>query len=422
MATSIQVENLGKAYKHYARPIQRVYDWASLGRRQHYRQTWPIRGVSFAVEAGEAVGVIGPNGAGKSTLMKLIRGVIAPTTGSVRVDGALSALDLGLGFHPDFTGLENLFAAGPLLGLASEAVAERVPEIEAFAEIADVLDRPVRTYSTGMRMRLAFSLATTFRPQILVIDEALAVGDAYFQQKCVRRIEEFREQGTTLLLVSHDQAAIKRLCDRVLLLDEGILVRDGDPQRVLEYYTGVIAKTTPGYTIRQGDALRSQRGTTRHGGAEAVIDSLEISHAGRVATAFPVGAEIRVRVSGHASRDLDDFTVGILFRDRLGNEIFGTNTHHLGLAVAPIPKGRRFSAVFTLPLNLGVGIYSVTASLHAGSAHVHGNYDWWDGVQSIQVLPGREAPFSGCCYVPSSASFELLEAGAEIARHRDDGR
>lgn len=411
-ATSLRVEDLGKAYKQYARPLDRVWDWLRPGHPRH-ALVWPVRGVSFEVAAGESVGIIGQNGAGKSTLVRLIRGVIFPTTGSIHVNGSLSALDLGLGFHADFTGRENLHAGGPLLGLSSEALSRRIPEIEAFAEIGDYLDRPVRTYSTGMRMRLAFSLATTLRPDILVIDEALAVGDAYFQQKCVRRIEEFLEQGTTLLFVSHDQAAIRRLCSRVLLLDEGILVRDGPAQPVLEYYNGTIAHSAEEYRIRQGDELLAEGGTTRHGGAQAVIDSLEISADGRVASAFTVGAKLRVRVAGHAAQDLDDLTVGVLFRDRLGSWVFGTNTHHLGIPIDPVRRGQRFVATFELPLNIGVGVYSITASLHAGASHVHGNYDWWDGVRSFQVLPGDEAPFSGSCYLPASASLELRPAGDE---------
>jgi len=378
----------------------------SLGRGWRPAQTWPVRGVSFSVESGEGVGIIGQNGAGKTTLMNLIRGLILPTTGSIHLGGALSALDLGLGFHPDFTGRQNLLSAGSLLGLSSGELIDQIPEIHAFAEIGDYLDQPVRTYSTGMRMRLAFSLATTIRPDILVIDEALAVGDAYFQQKCVRRIQQFQEKGTTLLLVSHDQAAVKTLCGRVLLLDEGLLIQDGSPQQVLEYYNGVIARSASEYSIRQGDDVRGGRGTTRHGGAEAVIDTLEISHAGALTESFQVGALVDIRVSGHTDRDLDELTIGILFRDRLGNDIFGTNTHHLGMAIGPIQKGHAFVATFELPMNLGVGVYSVSAALHCGASHVLGNYDWWDGIQSFQVLPGSEAGFSGCCYIPVLAAFE----------------
>lgn len=418
MSVSIRVQGLGKAYKKYSKPVDRIGDWLTLGRKSRHMLTWPLRDVSFSVESGEAVGIIGQNGAGKTTLMNLIRGLIFPTTGSVHIDGSMSALDLGLGFNPDFTGRENLFSAGSLLGLTSEVLAESVPEIESFAEIGDYLDQPVRTYSSGMKLRLAFSLATAVRPNILVIDEALAVGDAYFQLKCVRRIREFRDQGTTLLLVSHDQAAIKTLCDRAFLLDDGLLIREGDPQDVFEYYNGLIASSASDYAIRQGEELGDGRGSTRHGNADAVIDTLEISQAGNLGSAFSVGAETEIRVRGHATQDLEDLTVGILLRDRLGNDVYGTNTHHLGIGMDPVKKGTDFTASFELPLNLGVGTYSVTASLHAGATHVLGNYDWWDGVESIQVLPGREKPFTGCCYIPTSASITVNNQRRGSVRQR----
>ncbi len=420
MTTAISVQDLGKSYKRYTRPVHRIYEWLGF-RRGAYTRTWPVRGVSFSVDAGEAVGIIGQNGAGKTTLMNLIRGLIFPTTGSIHIDGSLSALDLGLGFHPDFTGRENLVAAGALLGLMPHAVKERTAEIQDFAEIGDYLDRPVRTYSTGMQMRLAFSLATTIRPQIFAVDEALAVGDAYFQQKCIRRMREYLEAGTTLLLVSHDQAAIKTLCSRVLMLDEGLLVRDGRPQEVLEYYNGVIARSASEYSIRQGSDLGGTQGTTRHGTAEAVVDEIQIAEGGTVASAFRVGATVTVDVRGHVQEDLDELTVGILLRDRLGNEIFGTNTHHLGTPVRSVEKGSAFVATFEFPLNLGVGVYSVTVSLHAGAAHVHGNYDWWDGVESIRVLPGSEPAFSGSCYIPVSVDFSVPAAEKTIAEFTGPG-
>jgi lipopolysaccharide transport system ATP-binding protein len=324
------------------------------------------------------------------------------------MEGSVAALDLGLGFHPDFTGRENLFAAGSLLGLAPADVRELLPEIEAFAEISDYLDQPVRTYSSGMRLRLAFSLATAVRPSVLLIDEVLMVGDAYFQHKCIARIRSFREQGTTLMLVSHDAAAIKTLCDRALLLDAGLLTRDGPPVQVLEYYNAVIAKSAADYAIRQAEELRGEGGSTRSGGGEAIIDRVEMVGDAGAARAFQVGSEITIRVLGHAERELPDLTVGIAIHDRLGNEIFGTNTHLLGIHSEAIASGVHFRAEFRMATNLGVGTYSLTAALHAGVSHLQGNYDWWDAVQAFQVLPGSEPLFSGSCYIPVSGALETL--------------
>ncbi len=251
---SIEVANLGKCYKHYPKPADRLWEWLTPRKRSRHAEHWVLRGLQFRVQPGEGLGIVGVNGAGKSTLLKIIRGTVRPTVGEVVLGGRLAGLELGLGFHPDFSGRQNVFTAGALLGLDAAMVERLLPNIEDFAEIGAVLDDPVRTYSAGMQLRLAFSLATAVRPDILVIDEALAVGDAYFQQKCVTRIRNFREQGTTLLLASHDATAVKTLCDRALLLDEGVLVREGDPDRVFEYYNAMIGRRTAEYQIREAEA------------------------------------------------------------------------------------------------------------------------------------------------------------------------
>ena len=204
------VSHIGKAYKRYSGKWARVLEW--LSGKPHHDKTWVLRDIHFTVNPGEAVGIVGVNGAGKSTLLKIITGTTQPTSGSVHTEGRVAALlELGMGFHPDFTGRQNVFMAGQLLGLGSDEIAACMPAIEAFAEIGDYIDRPVRTYSSGMQMRLAFSVATAVRPAVLIVDEALSVGDAYFQHKSFNKIREFREQGTTLLIVSHDEALLQSL-------------------------------------------------------------------------------------------------------------------------------------------------------------------------------------------------------------------
>ncbi|MBC7413354.1 MAG: ABC transporter ATP-binding protein, partial [Herminiimonas sp.] len=211
---SIRVSHLGKAYKHYPNQWARLAEWLAprwIGaRRLQHRLKWVMQDVSFKLESGEAVGIVGVNGAGKSTLLKMITGTVQPTLGSVEIEGRVAALlELGMGFHPEFTGRQNVYMAGQLLGLAADDIARLMPEIAAFAEIGEYLDQPVRTYSSGMQMRLAFSVATASRPDILIVDEAMSVGDAYFQHKSFERIRAFRQAGTTLLIVSHDKGAIQ---------------------------------------------------------------------------------------------------------------------------------------------------------------------------------------------------------------------
>ena len=239
----IVVNNIGKAYKRYPNRWSRLLEWFDPTNQPRHQAHWVLRGVSFTVAPGEAVGIIGNNGAGKSTLLKIITGTTQASEGAVEVGGRIAALlELGMGFHPDFTGRQNVFMAGQLLGHSVATLEQYFPDIEAFAEIGDYINQPVRTYSSGMVVRLAFSVATAVRPGILIVDEALSVGDAYFQHKSFERIRQFRDQGTTLLFVSHSPGAVKSLCNRAILLDRGILVRDGRPDEVLDYYNAIIAR------------------------------------------------------------------------------------------------------------------------------------------------------------------------------------
>jgi lipopolysaccharide transport system ATP-binding protein len=404
---AIELEAVGKFYKQYARPAHRLLEWASFGAVARHGRHWVLREIGFRVQRGQGLGVIGVNGAGKSTLLKIIKGTVRPNEGVARCAGRVAALELGLGFHPDFSGRDNAVASGAFFGLDAATVTRLLPEIEAFAEIGDVLDAPVRTYSSGMQLRLAFAVATARRPEILIIDEALAVGDAYFQQKCVARIRRFREEGTTLLLASHDPSAIKTLCDRALLLDGGRLVREGEPDSVLDYYNALIARKTAEYEIREGESLGAEARGLRSGDGRATIESLDLTSAGLPVRVLEVGAELAVAVEGRVHQPIDDLTVGISIRDRLGNEVFGTNTHHAKCASGALAGGDRFRALFRFPANLGSGRYSLTAALHAGSVHIEGSYDWWDKVLVFQVVPGGEPPFVGAAFLPTQVALEV---------------
>ena len=250
MANIIEVEGLGKKYKQYATKSKRVWEWIS-GKNMH-DERWVLKDISFNVSKGESIGIVGHNGAGKSTLLKIITGTTTPTTGSVRLNGHIAALlELGMGFHPDFTGMQNIFMAAQLMGLNNEQINELIPEIRAFSELGDYLNQPIRTYSSGMVVRLGFSVATSVRPDILIVDEALSVGDAYFQHKCFDRIKRFKEEGTTIFFVSHDPGAVKNLCDRALLLDHGQMIKEGKPDAILDYYNAIIAKQQADYEIQQ---------------------------------------------------------------------------------------------------------------------------------------------------------------------------
>jgi len=403
----LRVRGLGKAYRQYAQKSGRLAEWLGLGRRHELK--WVLRDVTFDVAPGEAVGIVGANGAGKSTLLKLITGTIRPTTGAYEVGGRIAALlELGIGFHPDFTGRQNVYMAGHIMGIPAGHISSLMAGIEAFAEIGDNIDNPVRTYSSGMQVRLAFSVATAVRPDILVIDEALSVGDAYFQHKSFDRIRAFRDEGTTLLFVSHNPGTIKTLCDRAILLDHGVKLRDGSPDAVLDYYNALIAAQRSDYEIRQTELAGEV--VTRSGSREAVIESVELFEGGAPVRSVRRGVAASIHVIVQLKKNLPALTVGILLRDRLGNDVFGTNTFYLGTEI----DGRAGESIiieFAFPhLNLGVGSYSLTVAAHAGEAHVATNYDWWDRTLVFQVVPGDGPQSIGVAYLPVSATWSRTGA------------
>lgn len=391
----IEVNGLSKAYKNYPGKWSRLREWLSPRGHPRHRLSWVLHGLSFSVAAGESVGIVGQNGAGKSTLLKLLTGTSFPTAGQVRVNGQLSALlELGMGFHPDFTGRQNVYMTGQLMGRTSGQIDGALAGIEAFAEIGDYFDRPVRTYSSGMQVRLAFSVATAFRPDILIVDEALAVGDVYFQHKCFGRIRAFREQGTTLLFVSHDPGAVKSLCDRAILLNGGRIVLDDKPDIVLDHYNALIAE-------READHHRANARETplhlRSGNRKAEINGVVLQHGDEERQIFRVGEAAQLRVRYQVHEQLADLTFGILIKDRLGNDIFGTNTWHLGYS-EPLgtQPGHEQELVLNIPsLALGVGSYSVTLALHSHATHLQDSYDWWEKCLVFEVVRGSHPEFIG---------------------------
>lgn len=234
---TIKVQNVGKAYKYYSSKWNRVIEKLLPGNKSRHSKKWVLKDINFSVEPGESIGIVGVNGAGKSTLLKLLTGTTQPTEGSIEIHGRVAALlELGMGFHPDFTGIQNVYMSGLMMGLNREDIERLMPEIEAFADIGDYINQSVRIYSSGMQMRLAFAVATASRPDILIVDEALSVGDSRFQAKCYARIADFKKQGTTLLLVSHSAGDIVKHCDRAIFLKDGNICLDGTAREVTNRY------------------------------------------------------------------------------------------------------------------------------------------------------------------------------------------
>ncbi|WP_448509620.1 ABC transporter ATP-binding protein [Immundisolibacter sp.] len=397
---TITVTCLGKAYKQYPTRWSRLAEWMLPGRTPRHHLHWVLQDINFTLNPGEAVGIIGVNGAGKSTLLKMIAGTTQPTTGSVRMTGRVAALlELGMGFHPDFTGRQNAHMAGQLLGYSAQEITRHMPAIEAFAGIGDYIDQPVRVYSSGMQMRLAFSVATAQRPDVLIVDEALSVGDAYFQHKSFDRIRTFRKQGTTLLIVSHDKAAIQSICDRAILLHAGKLAMQGEPEAVMDYYNALL---TDHQNLSVKQELTAERKLQTVSGTEeaTIIDAALIDSAGRRIEVVSVGqpVSLHVRISCHAA--IPDLVVGFMIKDRLGQPVFGTNTRHLNTTLQHFEKGRTIEVIFDFPANLGPGTYSMALALHADDDHTRQSYQWKDLVLMFNVINVNKAPFVGVAWLP----------------------
>lgn len=403
----IRVRNLAKAYKQYPTRWTRLREWFVPHATVQSRR-WVLRDVSFDVAAGEVVGVLGVNGAGKSTLLRIIAGTTRPTVGSAEVTGRIAALlELGLGFHPDFTGRENALLAGQLIGIPGDEVRARYGEIEAFAEIGDYFDQPLRTYSSGMAVRLAFSIATLRRPDVLIVDEALAVGDAFFQVKSFARIKRFRGEGTTILFVSHDVGTIKSLCDRAILLAGGRIERDGGAVAVSDYYSAVInSRLHESHIVQDGEG---DFPTTRSGSREVEVTAVRLlGEDGQASTLFRCGERVRLEVDLHVTVDVPKLVQGFLVRDRRGNDVYGTNTYHLDQVIRAPRAGSRYRLAFTFPARLGEDVYSVSVATVNSDVVLWQSFDWIENIARFRVVRAAQPFFVGAASLDATCAIEEL--------------
>lgn len=403
---TVTVSHLGKAYRQYASRWQRLVEWLVPFSKPRHSLKWVLQDISFSIESGHAVGIIGINGAGKSTLLKLITGTTQPTRGNIQVTGRVAALlELGMGFHPDFTGRQNAYMSGQLIGLTVPEITQRMPEIEAFAEIGEAIDLPVRVYSSGMQMRLAFSIATCKRPDVLIVDEALSVGDAYFQHKSFDRIRQFRDQGTTLLIVSHDKAAIQSICDHAILLNHGRVALEGEPEAVMDYYNALIADLENAQ-VTQSKRADGRTQTVSGTGEAEVVSVVLCGQAGTPIELVRVGEPLELQVTVRVKRSIPSLVLGYGIKDRLGQVMYGTNTWHTGQVIEAPKAGDRYVFSVRFPANLGVGSYSIQTALVARENHLSGNYEWRDLAAVFSVVNVDRFPFAGCLWNEPVISIE----------------
>jgi len=411
MTTALRVDNVSKQYRIYATPADRLKETLSRGRMKRHKEFWALKDISFEIEKGTTTGIVGPNGSGKSTLLQIITGTVEPTHGEVWQEGRIAALlELGAGFNPEFTGIENVFMNASLLGFSRRETESLLPEIERFAEIGEFLHQPVKTYSSGMYVRLAFSIAISASPDILIVDEALAVGDAVFQHRCMRRIKEMQENGVTIFFVSHDPNAVRALCSRAILLNGGRMIADGQPPDVLNRYQKIImareeafeaAAAQPGKgpesashepTADDESPLEAHadpllRPLFRHGDGTAEVLAVDLldANAQRVEM-IESGEAVALRFRVRFDKEVDDPVCGFLIRNRHGIHLYGTNTDLQGLQFGVVKTGEVLEITFRFECWLAPESYSITVAAHSLDAI---SFDWLDGALFFRVISGK---------------------------------
>ncbi|MCV6547756.1 MAG: ABC transporter ATP-binding protein [Cohaesibacter sp.] len=404
----LAISGISKVFQTFRHEIFRVLRWFHISAPIE-SEKWVLRDISFQVPAGQALAIVGRNGAGKSTLLKLIVGTMRPSTGAVEIKGHIAAiLELGMGFNPDFTGRQNVFHSLGLMGRQHADILAVIDQIEEFSELGDYFDQPLRVYSSGMHMRLAFSVATAFRPDILIVDEALSVGDSYFQHKSFDKIKEFRALGTTLILVSHDRMALLSLCDRAILLNEGQIALDGDPESVLDYYNALLGQQgEEGITT---ETLEDGRIRTSSGSGKATIKAISLQALdGKVIDQVDVGERVVLCVEAQAHENIEKLVLGYAIKDRFGQTINGTNTFYTDQVVENIKQGQIFRFRVKLDINLGEGTYSFAVALASGENHIIGeNYEWRDLAIMFDVTNLSKHVFDGRVYLPADIQIEAI--------------
>ena len=393
----LEVKNIYKSYRTYNSEIWRILSWFGI-KHKAIQENYTLKNISFSIKEGEAIGIIGQNGAGKSTLLKIITGTLQATKGEINTTGKISAiLELGMGFHPDLTGRQNAYHSAGLMGYTSKQIDAVISDIEDFAEIGEYFDYPVRTYSSGMQMRVAFAVATAYRPNILIIDEALSVGDSYFQHKSFDKIKKFKEQGTSLLFVSHDKASILALCDRAILIDKGELLKEGNPEEITDYYNALIAQKENSSVKQQN--TNSNKLQTISGTGEATIEKVALyNQEGELIDVVGVGDLVDLKVDVKINKDISSLVLGYAIKDRLGQTMYGTNTWHTKQIIDFPKENDKYQFTLTFPANLGVGTYSIVIALTNSDTHLNENYEWRDLALIFDVVDLNKTYFVGSAW------------------------
>ncbi|MCX6628073.1 MAG: ABC transporter ATP-binding protein [Candidatus Solibacter sp.] len=428
---AVEFQGVSKSYAIYDAPGDRLKELLSLNRLKRHQDFWALHDVSFEVKRGETFCIVGENGSGKSTLLQMVAGILHPSSGTVGIHGRVSALlELGAGFNPEFSGRDNVYLNGSILGLTTRQIDQRYKDIAAFAEIGDFINQPVKTYSSGMVVRLAFAVAINVDPEILLVDEALAVGDIYFRQRCMRKVHELRQRGITILFVSHAVSDVKAIGDRVLWLDHGRMVDVGEPDRVVSKYLAAMTEKDSTYLLlksaadpqpRRGGPMQAPEIVEtipnidhRFGDGRAQIIGIAVlDEQGRTLSILEPSARILVRISARATADVALPIVGFMLRNQLGMDFSGTNTAREGYELAPLQDGDVTTVDFYLDLpELYPASFSFSPAIADGTLMGYQMCDWIDNAITLQM--GRsEAQIYGYLHLPCR-----VEVNARIRTER----
>lgn len=401
----IKVDHVSKVYNLYEKPVDRLKESLSLVKKSYHREHFALNDISFEVGKGETVGIIGTNGSGKSTLLKIITGVLTPTSGKILVNGKISALlELGAGFNMEYTGLENVYLNGSMMGYSKEEMDKRVKSILDFAGIGDFIYQPVKTYSSGMFARLAFAVAINVDPDILIVDEALSVGDVYFQSKCYNKINEIKENGTTILLVTHDMGSVIKYCDRTILINNGQFIEEGKSNKIVDLYKQILTNqyndkdksNEETYSINKlnndlwKDKLRVNESKLQYGDKRAeIIDFAVLDHNNDITNLLFKDKECSIKMKVRFNSEIQYPIFAYTFKDSKGTELTGTNTHFEDYEVEKTAVGEIYTISFTQKMSLQGGEYLLSLGCTGFEDEEFVVYDRLYDITNITVISNK---------------------------------
>jgi lipopolysaccharide transport system ATP-binding protein len=398
----LEVKNITKIYKMYDNNFDRLKE--VFTNKLYHKEFIANRDISFDLFEGETLGIIGVNGAGKSTILKIIAGVIEPTNGEVIRHGRVTALlELGTGFNDQMTGRENILLNGTLIGMSATECKEKEQDIIEFSELGDYIDEPIMTYSSGMKMRLAFSIAIFSKPQILIVDEALSVGDAHFAAKCTKALKDRKKENMSIIYVSHDLNSLKLLCDRAILLNVGEVAKEGKPEDVINSYNFLISKLND----TENDMQIKNAENSSFGTFDIEIQKVTIKGEKSNSDVISSGENATIFIEIYSKIDIENMTVGIMIRDKFGQDIFGTNTFHKKIPIS-FQKEHKYLCTYSMPLNIGIGKYSITAAVHSEDTHLEHCSHWLDHACDFEIAGIDGDIFVGICKLNPKIVFNKV--------------